>query len=276
MIRRGAAILGVVVLSGCAYYNTLYNSERLFQEAEAYRRAGRDSLADAAYRDVIRKTSSAYRGRPEGEEAARTLALLGRAQLRVGRPREARAALQQAAELARGSELRSEILVHLAFASARLGEDADAFDQVDEALRDGLGGAVLGEAYLLRGRLGLQRGEGPAAWEDLDLASAVDPVVAVDAGMERLRWAVHYRAWTGRERRGELLVDPQAGEQRDTIAALVSEAAERWSPAAAATLLGDVDASRWDRPAAARSRSSGRGSCFARGSTGRRKRRRGA
>ena len=74
MSRFGAAVLGVVVLSGCAYYNTLYNAERLFEEAEAHRRAGREVQAAARYRDVIRKTADAYRGRPTGEDAAATLA----------------------------------------------------------------------------------------------------------------------------------------------------------------------------------------------------------
>ncbi|MGD8279984.1 MAG: hypothetical protein PVJ80_08990 [Gemmatimonadota bacterium] len=248
MIRRGAAVLGVVVLAGCAYYNTLYNSERLFEEAEAHRRAGRDSLAGALYRDVIRKTSDAYRPGRTGEEAAETLALLGRAQLRAGQAREARAALLEAATLTARPELRSTILVHLAFASARLGDEEEALARVEDALRGALAGEALGEAYLLRGRLRLQEAETPAAWEDLELASAADPLVSVDAGVERLRWGVHYRAFDRAESAvDELLVDPRAGERHDTIAALVSAAATRWGPATAAALLDDVDSSPWDR-----------------------------
>ena len=41
--RFGAFLL----LTGCVYYNALYNAERLYEEGEAHRRSGRDSLAAA-------------------------------------------------------------------------------------------------------------------------------------------------------------------------------------------------------------------------------------
>ena len=55
MIRAGAALVGVVTaLSGCAYYNTIHNAQRTYDEAERHRRAGRDSVAEERYREVIR------------------------------------------------------------------------------------------------------------------------------------------------------------------------------------------------------------------------------
>ncbi len=40
MIRAAAALVGVVtVVSACAYYNTIYNAERLYEEAEGHRQA---------------------------------------------------------------------------------------------------------------------------------------------------------------------------------------------------------------------------------------------
>lgn len=253
MSRLGAAVLGVVIFSGCAYYNTRYNSERLYDEAESLRQMGLDSLAEARYQDVIRKTADAYRGRPTGEGVAQTLFLLGRAQLRVGQPREARAALAQAASLAQEPGLRPQILVHLALASARIGEEALALALLDEAFTEGLTGQPLGEAFLLRGRLRLGQASTAKGWDDLDRAAAADPSVAVEAGVDRLRWGVHHRdLQRSRSALARLLVNEEAGEWVDTISALVSAAAAGWSPSVAATLLGDLEEASWDR--AARSR----------------------
>jgi tetratricopeptide (TPR) repeat protein len=252
VIRLGAAVLGAAVLSGCAYYNTLYNSELLFEEAEAHRRAGRDSLAELRYRDVIRKTSESYRGRPSGEGVAETLFLLGRAQLHVGQPREAHAALAQAESLAREPGLRSRILVQQGWAASHLGAEDEARRHLEEAFEGGLSGRTLANAYLLRGRLRLQSGSTAEGWDDLERAGGADPAVAAEASVERLRWGVRHRDLErARSALGRLLLDPDAAELRDTISALVSAAAERWSPSVAATMLGDVDSAPWDRTARA-------------------------
>ncbi len=250
MSRLGAAVLGALVLSGCAYYNALYNSERLLDEADAHRRSGRDSLALARYQDVVRKTSEAYRDRPAGEDAAELLLLLGRAQLGAGQTREAHAALGEAASVASGSGLAAEILVYLGVASARLGDGKRALTQVEEAIQVGLTGERLGEAYLLRGRLRLEAGEGRQGWDDLDRAVAADPGMVVETGLERLRWGVAYR---DRDRAASalalLLADASAAERRDTISALVDAAVEQWDPSTVAGMLGDVISTPWERTA---------------------------
>jgi hypothetical protein len=251
--RLGAAVLGVSIFSGCAYYNTLYNSELLYREAEALREDGLDSLAEARYRDVIRKTSESYRGRPGGDEAAETLLLLGRAQLRVGQPHEARAALEEAASAARDPGLRPRILVALSLATAELGGEEEALQQLDEALSAGLEGEALGEALLARGRLRLRERSDPAGWDDLDRAAEADPYVAVEAGVERLRSGVRHRdLQRSRLALALLLANGEAGARVDVISMLVSAAATQWSPSVAATMLGDVDLAAWGRPARSR------------------------
>ena len=253
MSRFGAAVLGVAVLSGCAYYNTLYNSERLFEEAEALREAGRDSLAELRYQDVIRKTSEAYRGQPATEDAARTLLLLGRAQLQVGQLREARGALMEAAALAAEPGLRAQIRVYVASVSARLGEPTHALAQLEQAWAAGLTGSALGEAYLLRGRLLLAQRNASDGWDDLDRAAQAEPSLRVYAELERFRFGVRYRDLTrARLSLARLLLDAAGGERFDTIAGLVSAAATQWSPSIAATILGDVESAAWGP--AARSR----------------------
>lgn len=252
MSRLGAAVWGVVILSGCTYYNTLYNARRLYDEAEAMRRTGRDSIATARYRDVVRKTSEAYRGRDSTEEAPEILLLLGKSQLRLGQPREARAALARAAAGA-DARLRPEVLVYQAAASARLGENDVARRLLEEAFEGGLSGAPLGEAFLLRGHLGLTAASTAAGWEDLQLAGAADPAIAVEAGVERLRQGVLRRDLDrARTALAALLSVREGGERSDTISALVRAAAEQWSPSVAATMLGDVESTAWDRGARGR------------------------
>ena len=87
MRSGGIAFAGcVLLLSGCAYHNVLHNSQRLFEQGEVDRRAGREAEATALYLEVVRKTGEAYRARPESEWAERALLLLGRSRLRLGVP----------------------------------------------------------------------------------------------------------------------------------------------------------------------------------------------
>ena len=47
------ATLGSGLLAGCVYFNTLYNAEALYQEAEDLRLAGQGSAVDERYREVV-------------------------------------------------------------------------------------------------------------------------------------------------------------------------------------------------------------------------------
>jgi tetratricopeptide (TPR) repeat protein len=244
--RLGAAVLGAVVLSGCAYHNTLYNAQRLFDEAEGLRRLGRDELAVPRYEDVIRKTADAYRGDPSRDDSGETLYLLGRALLRTGQPREAEGALARATPLA-GPDLLPGVLVYRAMALARLGEADSSAGVLAEAFDGGPAGPALAEAYLLRGRLRLAEGPALAGWDDLDLAAGADPAIAVEAGIERLQWGVRHRDLErARTAVGTLLSDRNAAERADTISALVSAVAAVWSASVASTMLGDVGSAAWD------------------------------
>jgi tetratricopeptide (TPR) repeat protein len=255
--RSGAAIAGVVtILCGCTYYNTLYNAERLYDEAEAARHAGRDSLAQARYRDVLRKTAEAYRGKPTDEHADEILFLLGRARLRSGDLEAARLALEDASGLAQDSTLRAEILVYRGLTLAALGDESGALSMVNEALASAtLAGAPLADARLLRGSLVLRGGNDANGWQDLDLATEADVGVRVEAEIERLRLGIHHG---DRERTraslSRLLADGDAAARLDTIASLVGNVATRWNASTAAAMLACADSTRWEQPARGRIR----------------------
>lgn len=255
MSRVGAALVGAVTyLFGCTYYNTLYNSERLYQDAERDRLAGRDSLAAARYREVVRKTADAYRSRPEDERSAEILFLLGRAQLRAGDARAATVALDEAARRATRPGLRPQVLVFKAAADAQLGRLDAARAGLEEAMRDGLGGEALAEAHLLRGTLGVEAALSDAAWADL-VAAGADAGVAIDAGLERLRLAVeHGDRERARTALSALMAQRAAGVRLDSIARLLDAASLRWGPATAARLFMAADSARWEQPHRGRAR----------------------
>ena len=255
MSRPGAALFcAATLLTACTHYNTLYNAERLYRDAERDRVAGRDSLALVQYHDVIRKTADAYRSRPGDERAAATLHLLGRAQLRAGEPRAAALALEEAARLATEPGLRSEVLVYLAAAESRLGDSEGAMAHLDEALQGNVTGEALAEARLLRGSVELAQRPSDTAWTDLAAAGA-EPGVRIDAGLERLRLSIqHGERERARAALSGLLAERMASERLDTIVTLVGVASARWGPADAASLLGAADSSSWAQPQRGRAR----------------------
>ena len=249
MSRCGAGLLGVMLFaSGCTYYNAIYNAERSYDEAEAHRRAGRDSLASRRYQDVVRKASRGYRGDPEGEWGDDALFLLGRARLRLGEIRAARAALEEAAQRSENAEMRLAVLVYLALAHVESGDLAAALPLVNRALGGLSVGPALAQAHLLRGQILLSQGQTDNGWSDLDRAPQLDARIRVEAALSRLRWAIHYDE---RPRAGEaltlLLSYSEAGERLDTVVVLADRAAEEWGPAVVARLLSSADTSRWGR-----------------------------
>jgi hypothetical protein len=247
--RPGAPWLGVVaLLFGCVYYNALYNAERLYEEAEWHRQAGRDSVADARYRDVIRKAASGFREEPEGRWADDALLLLGQARFRLGEMREARAALEQAAALADEDAVRLGAHIFLGATYVMAGDHRAGTPLLNEGLRGLSSGAPLAEGHLWRARVLLTAGEVDAGWWDLDRAGEAHQAARAPAALERIRWGV-LLSEPERVREGvnRLLAHQEGGENPDTLVALVRLAADTWGAAAAADLLAGGDTASWAR-----------------------------
>jgi len=245
---RGAVACGVVaLLSGCVYYNAIYNAERLLQEGEALDRTGRDSLADVRYREVIRKASGGYREAPDGDWAGQALLLIGTAHLRLGDLRAARAALEEA--LARATpetELARRAELFLGAALVEAGDVDGAIPLLDRAVEGLGGGAALAEAHLWRGRARLQRGDPLRGWRDLEEAEALDADVGLSAQLETVRSGISLgepaRVRTGV---GALLARADGGEVVDSVSGMVAQAATRWGEAFGVELLSGLDSAAW-------------------------------
>lgn len=244
----GAALL-LPLLGACVYYNAIYNAERSFQEAEGHWGVGRDSLADARYREVVRKAAAGFRKEPRGEWADEALYLLGRAQLRQGDLERAEAALREARSLTSDPAIRHGADVYLGAAAVLRGEPQRGLELLNRAMAELDEGPALAEGHLWRARI-LMRGELlGGAWWDLDRAGTLaGSTVRVPAALERIRWGIRHRS-QARTREGveRLLSYPEGGARRDSLEVLMDGAARAWGPEEAASLLEAAPRSSWDR-----------------------------
>jgi tetratricopeptide (TPR) repeat protein len=250
-----AAAVASLLLGGCVYYNALYNAEHLFERGEGHRLSGRDSLARADYEEVVAKAAKAFRMEPQGEWADDALLLMGRAYLRVGDLRAARAALEQAERITDDDQVRLGAKLYLGASYVEAEDFPTAITLLDEALAGLRPGHVRAEGHLWRARALLEHGEQEAGWWDLDQAASGSGAVRVAAAMERIVWGVRYddrhRAEEGMNR---LLALPGAGQRPDSVVALVQLSAERWGPSAAVQILAGADTARWSQGARGRVR----------------------
>lgn len=246
-LPRALALAWLLIATGCAYHNVLFNARTLYEQGETFRRTGDPEQAEVYYRGVVRKTGDALRARPDSDWAIDALALLGRAEFRLGDVRAARGALDEVVRQSSDPGVRGSAQVYLALISEDQGDRRTALREVNAALEAPLPDDALAEAHLLRGRLMLAQSYADHGWWDLDRATDVDERIRQEAGLERLGWGIRQgdrersvRAMTA------LLADRGAGARSDTIVSLVRTARDRWGAAGAAALLEDVDGSAWD------------------------------
>jgi len=248
-VRPGGAVACVVVtfLSGCIYYNSIYNAERLLREGDAFHRSGRDSLAAERFREVVRKASGGYREAPEGEWAGQALLLIGTAHLRLGELRAARAALEQVPARAEpGSEAAVRAQLFLGAALVESGDVEGAMPLLDRAVEDLERADVLAEAHLWRGRARLRAGDALRGWRDLEAAADLDPAVGLSAELEMIRSGIALGEPV-RVRAGVsgLLALPEGGDVVDTLTAMVARASFRWGEVYGVSLLCGLDSTSW-------------------------------
>ncbi|MFQ5551391.1 MAG: tol-pal system YbgF family protein [Gemmatimonadales bacterium] len=93
MIRRLFPIIAVTLAASCAYYNGLYNANRLARDANKAEREGRAGEARSFWNQVIVKTDSVLVRYPTSKHRDDALALQGHAYRKLGQCRRAFAPL---------------------------------------------------------------------------------------------------------------------------------------------------------------------------------------
>jgi tetratricopeptide (TPR) repeat protein len=236
----------VYLVAGCAYFNTLYNAQYIYQEAEDLRRAGQDAEASERYAAVVDKAQKTYERDTEGQWADDALYLLGRAHLRRGNLFEARVALERALAFTTDFELRHGAELYLGAVTALSGDPEAGLVLIDEAIRDLPPGRLDAEAHLWRGRVNLSLGRLEAGWQDLEDAVAGHDALRVSADLERLRWGVaHVDSARARAGARGLLARSEGAASADSLHALVTLAGAAWGPAVAASLLSGAEGAPW-------------------------------
>lgn len=246
--RRGLLPVAVLSLGGCIYFNSLYNAQRVFQEAEGHRWAGREAEARALYDSVVIKAARSYRKEPTGPWADDALYVLGRAYVRRGDWKEAREALELAAELTDDEAIRYGALLYLGVVAGTTGAPARGIELLNEAIRGLPDEEIRGEGHLWRARLLLAAGRVDEGWWNLDRAAEAHSRYAVPAHLEGLLWGI-VRNEPSRARGGvdRLLSRGEGHARSDTLLALIGVARSAWGPAPAAALLERGEQAPWPR-----------------------------
>lgn len=243
MIR---VLLPLLALSGCVYLNTLYNAETLHQEGERARLAGQPEVAEAAYQASLEGAARAFRKDSLGGWSSSALLLVGRNHVRLGRSREARAALGAVLDGDAAPDVEAEARVFFAAALVEAGERDAALRMLNRSLGELPPGPLRAEAHMWRARVLLASGRVEQGWWDLDRAVELDERLLVPSQLERMRWAIA----SGDPIQGSRAVDalsrePEASIWADSILSLVELERQVRGPESAASLLAPARTAEW-------------------------------
>lgn len=192
MTRSLALVLGAAfTLSGCGYFNSLYNARRDFADAERAAATGQSAQAQQGYTGAIDKAAKSYRKYPRGRWSDDALHLIARARFELAEYPAARAAATELLNITSDATMRSD-------AHAILGASALHMQDEDVAIAH-LDSALTGASDMLRGRVRLWRarafrasGDAQRAWADLDAVPENDAsYVAVQ--LERINFGIEQR-----------------------------------------------------------------------------------
>ena len=240
------ALLPLIILVGCAYFNSLYNAKRAFREAESARLRGESGTAATRYAEAIDKAAKSFRSDEDGRWADDALLLMGRSYVQRGEWARAEAALERVLTLSTDPEMRARAGIFLGATAVATGRRAMGLALLDAGLPVVVDPAVRAEGHLWRARASFSAGRPEEGWISLDEAAQGDGAFKVRTGLERLIRGVEGddmdQAFRGATL---LLVEPEGEVWADSIDAAVERATRLWGPAAAAALLRDVEQSSW-------------------------------
>jgi len=248
------AALAALLAPACAYFNSLYNAERLFDDARRAEHAGRRAEAEQAYSQSIEKAARALRSDPNGRWADDALFLIARARFARAEFAAAAAALERLLAFnTLDADMRAGANAYLGAARLRLGAANDAAAHLRTAV-DHFGdddGASATFARLWLARALFELGADSAAWLEIDRAARGEKTLAREARLEAATRAVS-AGDSARARAGfaALLADAGAAAAADSIRSLAAAAARRWDAGFGRSLLASAAASPW--PATAR------------------------
>ena len=184
-MKRWRVAAAVLCVTGCAYYNGLYNANRLAREAERAERDGRTGEARSLWSQAAVKAESVVSRHPTSRYRDDALYLQGRAMERVGSCSQALSPLTLAADSSPDAALRVDARLLLGDCRLQLREPESTLVAVTPVLDEGTPDAR-SAALLLRGRALLQLGRNEAALEELTASGAREAAYAKAIALARL------------------------------------------------------------------------------------------
>ena len=189
----GALVLALAATS-CGYFNSLYNANRQFSDAERARARGELTAAQTAYTSTIDKAAKSYRKYPNGRWADDALYLIARSRFRLGEFPAARAAFDELLAKTGDHDMRAGAHAYSGAANVRLNSPVNALVHLDSAIaaldKDA---ALHGFARLWRARARAATGDGNGAWADLDAVASANDSEYGAVQLERISIALELR-----------------------------------------------------------------------------------
>jgi tetratricopeptide (TPR) repeat protein len=173
-MRSGTVALGLVIIGamvgGCAYYNGLYNANRLAKEAEHAEREGREGDARSLWAQVAVKAESVVARYPQSKHRDDALLLRGKALRAAGDCAQAIEPLTQSLVSSPDSSIRtnSRVLLGLCYYDVTRYQSADS---TFTPLTNSDDSSLVALALFWRGRARLALGAYATAAQDLDACS---------------------------------------------------------------------------------------------------------
>ena len=250
-----AAVLCCCVVPGCAYFNSLYNARRAFEEAEAARWQDRPLEAATAYQAAIDKAARSYRSDDAGRWADDALYIMGRAYYHSGDWARSRAALEGVLAISGDSNLRAGARVHLGGVALATGQRDRGLRLLEDALVEVSDARLRGEAHLWRARARFDAGREQEGWAGLARSEAASRELRVPVGLERLVRGLENDDFEHALAGATAVVEEASGEPwADTVLAAVERASTRWGTGPAAAMLAAAETSGWSTGARNRAR----------------------
>ena len=245
-MRRLSCLVCVALLAGCGYFNSLYNANRRFADAERARARG-DATARAAYYESIDKAAVSYRKYPNGRWADDALLLIGRARFALGEDEDAIGALQRVLLQSQDAEMTALAHAYLGAAFARRTQLDSAVTHLNVAVDRLPVGAEAGAfARLWRARVAFEQGRVADGWADQDALAAVDGSLELEIALQGAERALlqndSIRFKTALER---LAAARDAGRSLQDVLNLLERAALHWTAADVVRMSTPLERTDW-------------------------------
>lgn len=241
-----AAVLCAGLVAGCAYFNSLYNARRAFEEAQAARLQDRPLDAASGYREAIDKAARSYRSDETGRWADDALYIMGRAYFHSGDWARSQAALEHLLALSSDPRLRAGARVHLGGVALATGRRDLGMRLLDDALDEVPDATLRSEAHLWRARAAFDAGRAQEGWTNLDRSEEASREVRVPVALERLVRGLDDHNLEHARAGAAIVLEEASGEAwADTVFAAVERASTLWGAGPAAAMLAAVERSGW-------------------------------